>query len=206
MLHTVVRGWDKLLGRMATTDAISQLMGRFRQGDRQAAGELVEIFYPQLRQIASRRMGKEAAGHTWQTTALVNELYLELLKIRSLQAADPDDEAEREAFLKLCSHLMRRLLIHHVRPLSKRVGRGELPDDLLDAAPGLEGLQEIDELLDRLSQVNPAVRSVVEMRIFEGLNSSEIADRLACSTRSVDRHWNFARMWLAEEMGAPVEP
>jgi hypothetical protein len=54
-------------------------------------------------------MGKETLGHTWQTTALVNELYLELVRIRALRSGDPDNEAEREAFLKLSSHLMRRL-------------------------------------------------------------------------------------------------
>jgi hypothetical protein len=35
--------------------------------------------------------------------------------------------------------------------------------------------------------------------------TAEISARLACSTRTVDRYWNFGRMWLAEEMGASVE-
>ena len=90
----------------AGPDVVTQLMRGFRNGDRHAAGDLVEMFYPQLRRIASLRMGKETPGHTWQTTALVNELYLELVRIRALRSGDPDDEAEREAFLKLSSHPM----------------------------------------------------------------------------------------------------
>jgi RNA polymerase sigma factor (TIGR02999 family) len=184
----------------AGPDVVTQLMRRFRNGDRHAAGDLVEMFYPQLRRIASLRMGKETPGHTWQTTALVNELYLELVRIRALRSGDPDDEAEREAFLKLSSHLMRRLLIHHVRPLAKRMGRAEMPDHLLDAAPGQQSLQELDDVLDRLAQVNPKLRTVVELRVFEGLTGQEIASRMACSAMTVARYWNFARTWLAEEV------
>jgi RNA polymerase sigma factor (TIGR02999 family) len=185
----------------AAAEAITQLMARFRRGDRQAAGELVQLFYPQLRQIAAARMRRESSGHTWQTTGLVNELYLELVKIRALQAGSPDSEAEREAFLKLCSHLMRRLLIHHVRPLSKRVERGGLPDEIADDAAGPETLQSIDHALDRLAAVDPVLRKVVELRVFEGLGQEEIATQIRCSTRSVARHWRFARDFLAEALG-----
>src|SRR5262249_37153754 len=129
----------------------------------------------------------------------------ELVRVRSLRAADPDGEAEREAFLKLASHLRRRLLIHHVRPLSKRTSRGDLPDDILDDAPGIESLRQIDDLLNRLAQVNPLLRTVVELRVFEGLSREEIADRLGCSLRSVARYWNFAQTWLADELGSVVE-
>jgi RNA polymerase sigma factor (TIGR02999 family) len=184
----------------AGPDVVTQLMRRFRNGDRDAAGDLVEMFYPQLRRIASLRMGRETPGHTWQTTALVNELYLELVRIRALRSGDPDDEAEREAFLKLSSHLMRRLLIHHVRPLAKRMTRAEMPDNLLDAAPGQQSLQELDDVLDRLAQVNPKLRTVVELRVFEGLTGQEIASRMDCSAMSVARYWNFARTWLAKEV------
>ena len=181
-------------------DAVADLMRRFREGDSQAVGELVKMFYPQLRRIAASRMHTEAPGHTWQPTALVNELYLELVKIRSLRAAEGDGEAERDAFLKLSSHLMRRLLIHHVRPLSKQVKRGEMPDQLLDESPSPQSLQEIDDMLNRLAAINAALRTVVELRVFEGLSIAETAERMNCSGMTVSRHWNFARNWLAEEL------
>jgi RNA polymerase sigma factor (TIGR02999 family) len=186
-------------------EAITALMGRFRSGDRKAAGELVEMFYPQLRQIAASRMRREGSGHTWQTTVLVNELYLELVKIKVLRAGELDSQDEREAFLKLSSHLMRRLLLHHVRPLSKRAEHSDLPDHLLDETPGQDSLQQIDDTLHGLEQVNPALRTVVELRVFEGLSHEEIADRVGSSVRTVARHWKFARTWLAEAIGESVE-
>src|SRR3569832_1543293 len=103
-------------------DRIQGLMKRFRTGDKQAAGELVSLFYPELRRLAAARMKGEQASHTLQPTGLVNELYLELLKVKALRASDSDGEAERRAFLSLAAHMMRRLLIQHSRPLSKRSG------------------------------------------------------------------------------------
>ena len=100
---------------------IASLMTRFRSGDRQAVGELVDSLYPELRRIAAFRMYRESQEHTWTPTVLVNELYLELVKIRALRPADIGED-EREAFLRLSGFLMRRLLIHHARPLSKNSG------------------------------------------------------------------------------------
>jgi RNA polymerase sigma factor (TIGR02999 family) len=186
---------------MPRPDSVAQLMGRFRQGDRHAAGQLVELFYPQLKQIAATKMRRESAPHTWQPTVLINELYLELVKIRALKAADSDEESEKTAFLKLSAHLMRRLLIHHARPLAKRVEREEFEEGLLNCLDGGESLHQIDNALDRLAAMDPNLRTVVELRVFEGLTGDEAAERMACSPRSVARYWNFARNWLAQEFG-----
>ncbi len=179
------------------SETLAPLMARFRTGDHEAAGSLVEILYPQLKKIASARMRSESDGHTWQPTALVNELYLELVKIRSLRAAGPDEE-DRAAFLNLAAHMMRRLLAQHARPLRKRTAREELPEDLSDDSH--ESLVEIDNLLNRLGDIDPQLRRVVEMRVFEGLTSAEIAERTGVSERSIARSWAFARGWLATEL------
>jgi len=192
--------WGISIFMQGPQETVAQLMGRFRQGDREAAGSLVELFYPQLKRLAASRMRREGGDHTWQTTVLVNELYLELVKIRALQASDSDDAGERTAFLKLSAHLMRRLLIHHARPLSKRAERESLDEDML-RADGLETLQQIDSALEQLAALDPQLRRVVELRVFEGLGSEEIAARMNCSSRTVTRHWNFARNWLAEQLG-----
>ena len=64
---------------------IRSLMSRFRSGDRSAADALVGHFYPELRRIAAARMQTERQEHTWTPTVLVNELYLELVKIKALR-------------------------------------------------------------------------------------------------------------------------
>jgi RNA polymerase sigma factor (TIGR02999 family) len=183
---------------------IAGLMRRFRQGQHDAAGELVEMFYPQLRRLAASRMRREMGPHTWQTTALVHELYLELVKVRALEASDGDEEEERAAFLKLSAHLMKRLLIHHSRPLARHSVKLEIDDHVMGTDSGEQMLQELDQLLDRLAGVDPVLREVVELRVFEGLTGDETAARLNCSPRSVVRYWTFARKWLESHMGASL--
>lgn len=176
---------------------VPALMSRFRSGDREAAGSLMDLLYPQLKRLACAQMRSEGKPHTWQPTVLVNELYLELVKVRALRAANADQE-EREAFLSLSAHLMRRLLIQHARPLAKRVRKEQLEDDLGEA--GEQSLVEIEQLLQRLEEIDPNLRAVVELRVFEGLTAGEAAQRMGCSERTVARCWTFARNWLAQEL------
>ena len=96
----------------------------------------------------------------------------------------------------LAAFLMKRLLIHHARPLSKRAEKAELPD--LPGPHSEDSLLEIDDVLSRLAAINPALRQVVELRVFEGLTREEIARKMGCGTATVARHWSFARNWLEE--------
>jgi RNA polymerase sigma factor (TIGR02999 family) len=178
-------------------DTVARLMASFRGGDHEAAGQLVELFYPELRRIAAARMRSERPGHTLQPTAVVHQLYLELVKVKALRPAGSGGANEKAAFLGLAAYLMRQLLIHHARPLSKRAEKAELPD-LSGPSPAEHSLVEIDDVLNRLAAINPALRRVVELRVFEGLTREEIAREMGCGTATVARHWSFARNWLEE--------
>lgn len=176
----------------------AQLMGRLRSGDQVAAAGLVELFYPELRRIAASQMTGERANHTWQPTVLVNELYLELRRIKSLPPGSANDEEERIAFLRLSSFLMKRLLIHHARPLSKKASMLSVSEIEKQPINAEQGLAEIEQILNRLAAIDPVLRTVVEMKAFEGLTREEIAEQLHCSVRTVATHWRFAQEWLRD--------
>ena len=171
-------------------------MADLRRGNQEAAENLVELFYPELRRMAADRMRGERAGHTWQPTVLVNELYLELARIKALPPGALDDEQEKAAFFALAAYLMKRLLIHHARPLYRRVQKVDIADAVQVEASGEQGLREIEDMLSSLAGIDPALRLVVEMKVFEGLSREDIAERLGCSVRTVARHWDFAKHWL----------
>ena len=179
--------------------SVAHLMASFRKGDKAAAGKLVEMFYPELRRLAAARMRSERTEHTLQATALINELYLELLKINEASSAMRTLRMKTSAphSSRLSGSLMRRLLIHHARPLSRQAHKVEITE--LNSGSTAEGhaLAEIDDALDRLQKMNPQLRTVVELKVFEGLTGEEIAARMGCGTATVTRHWNFARHWLA---------
>jgi RNA polymerase sigma factor (sigma-70 family) len=97
---------------------------------------------------------------------------------------------------------MKRLLIDHSRRLyrrSEKVQFLEMPDQI---SPGIENVQFVDGVLSRLAAINPRLRSVVEMRVFEEMTGDEIAQQLGCSPRTVANHWTFAKRWLEKELGA----
>lgn len=185
---------------------VASLMNGLREGDRHAAGELVELFYPELRRIAAARMQGERAGHTWRPTALVNELYLELLKIRALRDSGPDGVADRDQFLALAAHVMKRLLLNHARRLPSRVAREELQELVDPKGTAEQALLEVENALDRLGGISARLRTVVELRVFQGLTREEIAASLGCGTATVARDWSFARQWLEVEFARLPSP
>lgn len=165
-----------------------------------SAARLVEMFYPELRRIAAAQMKGERANHTWQPTVLVNELYLELRRVKSLPPGTTNEDEDRTAFLRLSAFLMRRMLIHHARPLAKRATKIAITSLPEQPAPDEPGLDEIEQLLDRLAAIDPILRTVVEMKVFEGLTREQIAEKLGCSVRTVASHWSFSRQWLEDQL------
>jgi RNA polymerase sigma factor (TIGR02999 family) len=177
-------------------------MAAFRNGDSQAGARLVEIFYPELKRMAASKLRGEREGHSWQPTLLVNELYLQLVKIKALQPEDVERPDDRAAFLSLAGVIMKRLLIHHSRPLAAKAQKVPLGDDVKFQDDN--GLLEVESILSRLGSMKPILRTVVEMKVFEGRNSEEIAAELGYSTVTIHRHWQFAKRWLKEEWNSDL--
>jgi RNA polymerase sigma factor (TIGR02999 family) len=185
-------------------DTVGRLMAAFRTGDKTAANQLVELLYPELRRLAASKMKGERAGHTWQPTLLVNELYLAMVKIKALGGNSGGDEEEKAAFLGLAGLLMKRLLIDHSRPLYRRAQKVELLEGA-NVVPSAESLHTVEAVLARLAAIDANLRTVVEMRVFEGWTGDEIAQTLGCSPRTIANYWIFAKRWLEKELAEPVD-
>jgi RNA polymerase sigma factor (TIGR02999 family) len=153
--------------------------------------------------LAAIKMNAESLEHSWQPSLLVNELYLRLLKVRSLPPAADSDRSERDQFLQFAGHVMRHLLIEHSRLLSSRAAKIDVAQfEFAEEENGTATLQEIDDLLEKLGGIHPRLRSIVEMKVFEGLAVEEIAQRLEIAARTVARNWAFCKQWLREQLRA----
>jgi RNA polymerase sigma factor (TIGR02999 family) len=180
-------------------DIFARLIADFRKGDKAAADRLMELLYPELRKLAASRMKGERTEHTWQPTLLVNELYIALVKIKALGNGNRPDE-EKTAFLSLAGRVMKHLLIDHSRPLYRRAEKVPLHDMPNPAQTGIEDVHFVEQLLARIGAIDPKLRSVIEMRVFEGMTGDEIAQQLGCSPRTVANLWTFAKRWLSGEL------
>ena len=63
----------------AATESVTQLLAAWSEGSQEALDRLVPLVHDELHRLARRYMRGERAGHTLQTTALVNEAYLRLV-------------------------------------------------------------------------------------------------------------------------------
>ena len=179
---------------------ISELLVAWGAGDESALDRLMPLVYDELRRLAHRYMNHERAGHTLQTTALVNEAYLRLVNWREVRWQN------RAHFFAVSAKMMRRILVDFARDKQylKR-GGGAIRVSLFEAAsfndqPSAD-LVALDEALTALAEVDQRKGQVVEMRFFGGLSVEEVAEVLKVSKETVMRDWRLAKVWLLRELG-----
>jgi RNA polymerase sigma factor (TIGR02999 family) len=193
--------------KQPTTDAdagdaarahVSGLLADWASGDAAARERLVPIVYEELRRLAHHYMRGERDGHTLQTTALVNEVYLRLAGIDGLRWRD------RAHFFAMAATLMRRVLVDYARQRGRdKRGGGILvttADEAVPAPAPPVDIVALDDALQRLASVDPQQSRVVELRFFAGLSVKDTAEVLGISTATVKRDWATAKLWLYNEL------
>jgi RNA polymerase sigma factor (TIGR02999 family) len=178
---------------------ISRLLRAWGDGDRAALYHLTPLVYAELHKIAHRCMHQQPAGQTLQTTALINEAYLRLLKAEGVHCQD------RVHFFAVAAQMMRRILVDSARARLTDKRGGRLPhvclDECTDASPqSSDDLMALDEALNALAEMDLRKARVVELRFFAGLSVEETADALSISVPSVKRDWKLAKAWLTREL------
>jgi RNA polymerase sigma factor (TIGR02999 family) len=178
---------------------VTQLLHNWRNGDSQAFDRLLPLVHDELRRIASRYMRRERAGHTLQTTALVNEAYLRLVGQKNVAWQD------RAHFYAVAAQVMRHLLVDHARRrhYAKRGGNAQritLDETAVVSSQRDDNLLALDEALTKLAEIDPRKVKLVELRYFGGLSAEETAEVLGVSEITVKREWLKTKAWLYREL------
>jgi len=181
---------------------VTHILSQIEQGDPAAAEQLLPLVYVELRKLAAAKLAHEKPGQTLQATALVHEAYLRLVDVTQVQ-----QWRSRGHFFAAAAESMRRILVDQARrrKAAKRGGeaaREELHELAIVAQRPVEELLALDDVLDRLSEIDPVAANLVKLRFFVGLNTSEAAEALGISVRSAHDVWAYARSWLHQKMGA----
>ncbi|MGE4073127.1 MAG: ECF-type sigma factor [Lysobacterales bacterium] len=184
---------------------ITDLLMRWRGGDKAAEAELIEAVYPALREM-SRAQLRRNGGATMQATELAHEAYERLL------AQQQVDWQNREHFMAIAATVVRRVLIDYLRERSAQKrgsGQASIPlHDLLDSDHPSSGDHVdwlmLDQALTEFARVEPDTARVVELRLFGGMSVEEIASVCGSSTATVGRQWRFARAWIASSLALPA--
>ncbi len=179
---------------------ITQLLSRFRHGDREAECELLPVVYGELRRLAQNNLKRERRNHTFSPTALVHEAFLRLT------GTDQPDWQDRAHFFAVAARVMRQVLVDYARrhqALRRGAGFERVPLDgdalAFSEAKSTEVLA-LDEALRRLEELDDRQSQIVEMKFFAGLSFEEMAEILDVSSKTVKREWAMARAWLHQEI------
>ena len=184
---------------------ITLLLGKWSEGNDQAADELMPLVYNELRRMARGFLRRQPSGHSFQTTELIHETYLKLVR------QDDRDFKNRAHFFGVAASAMRHLLVDHARSkhAGKRGGHRErvsLDDNIASVEAQSEQVLALDEALRQLALLDERKASVVELKYFGGLTNEEAAQVVGVSVETVKRDWRFARNWLLHELDGGPDP
>lgn len=187
--------------RQLQPHTFTKLLLEWRNGNQSAHEEVMRLAYQELYKRAKRHISRERPGHLLQATALINEVYLRLVRAGQL------DWECRNDFFAICARLMRNILIDMANAANAKINRDE---HRVSVDEGLEVSQKqpvelidllaLDQALRALAELNPRQSRVVELRYFGGLTMEEVASVLKVSYETVKRDWRLAKVWLLHEL------
>ena len=189
----------------AQTHDLTQLLIDWSNGDQTALDKLVPVVEQELRRLAHHYMRRERAGHTLQTTALVNEAFVRLVNRKGVHWQN------RAHFFGIAAQLMRTILVDHARShASAKRGGGvdklELNEAVVISQDKASEVIALDEALKQLELIDPQQSRIVELRFFGGLTVEEAAEVLHVSPATIKREWSTAKAWLYRELANTKNP
>ena len=184
---------------------VSKWLEEAKNGNPDAAEQLWNVVYQEVRQMAAGKLSNERQTANLQATMLVSETYL---KMWPKDKEPPNFEDRRHLFGSI-ARVMEQYLIDYARTrgrlkrggdrkrVSLTIAEGELKN--LDTVDG-GSLEELLNALKTLENAMPRAAQVVRLRYISGHTIKQTAIALDISDRTVVDDWEYARAYLRREM------
>jgi RNA polymerase sigma factor (TIGR02999 family) len=184
---------------MKSRTETTQLLNEVSEGSEQARDRLFDMVYDQLKQQAHAQLQKEYDDITLSETSLVHEVYLKMIDQTKIKANS------KSHFLAISARCMRQILVDHARKKKAEKRGGDKKDvtyidELLKVRHEAQELIDLDQKLEKLSNLDQRLADVVVLRFFGQMTVSATANALDISERTVKRDWAKARGWLYKEL------
>ena len=183
--------------------SFSQLFAAAANGSQSDADALFTALYSQLHNLARRELARQGSPVTLGATTLLHQAYIEMA---DKGGAHFPDQAR---FMAYAARVMRGLIIDHARNRSaqKRGGEFHITSSGIEMADPADHqqLRRISEVLDELAKIEPDLSEIVDMKFFCGFTFAEIAAMKRMSERTVQRHWEKARIFLHHKLSTDLE-
>ena len=183
---------------MKTKVQVTILLNRWQEGDQAALDQLIPEVYQQLRGLATAQLNRNKKNSI-QCTELVSEAYLRLIEV------DNVDWKNRTHFFSMAARTMRRVLVDKFRKKNaNKRGNNQtlltLNEDIQPESKKSIDLDELEQALIKLERLDKRHSEIVTLRFFGGLNNDEIAEVLSVSSKTIQRDWTVARLWLFKQL------
>jgi len=181
-------------------EPLADLARRADAGDGDARNALFTALYAELHRLAETHLRRSPGNVTLSATTLLHEAYVDMASRSSL--AFPD----RNRFLQYASRAMRGLVIEYMRRRGARKRGGELTfttldEDRMQSSDTPPDVESLGSALETLTELDPPLAELVDLRFFCGLSFTEIATMRGVSERTAQRDWAKARALLFTLMG-----
>jgi RNA polymerase sigma factor (TIGR02999 family) len=180
---------------------VTQLIHRWRSGDRAAGDALLREIYPVFRAIAYKQLGSNHAG-ALRPTELANDAFMQLRDQTGLVIRD------RDHFFAIAARAIRFSIVDYLRACSAEKRGAAIQVELLDnltgdsvAAQNQFPWVDLERAMTALELAEPKQVELIELRYFMGLSIDDAAQTIGVSVPTAVRMWRFARAFLADYLG-----
>jgi RNA polymerase sigma factor (TIGR02999 family) len=194
--------WLQLRGFSDLSSSLPALLEAIERGNKSVSDDLFSAHYNELHRLARWQLAHQMPMSIGATT-LLHQAYIEMAGRDGVVFPD------RLRFMAYAARVMRGLIIDHARTRSaqKRGGQFHITssDVAVDQAADFVELEQLGAALDKLAEVDPMLAEIVDLKFFCGFNFTEIAAMKNLCERTIQRHWEKARIYLHRRLSRDFE-